>query len=301
MIAFWPSADPGEERPDHRGEDRDAAERERVEPEILLPEADPEEHHRDGGDGVRLEEVGGHARAVADVVADVVRDDGRVARVVLGDAGLDLPDEVGADVGGLRVDAAAESREHGDERAAEGEPDEVVDRGLGAVADPVREDPVVAGDAQEAEPDDEESGDRAGAERDLERGLQSLARSLGRPDVRAHGDVHADEAGRRREHRADEEAERGAPAELVVEAEQEERHDRDDCDRRVLLAQVRRGAFLDRGRDLLHALVPGRLLQQPPRQVQPVQDRHGSAREREPDGVVNEEVHGPPVLPPVTK
>ena len=69
--------------------------------------------------------------AVADVVADVVRDHGRVARVVLGDARLDLADEVGADVGRLRVDAAAESREHRDERAAEREPDQVVDGGLG--------------------------------------------------------------------------------------------------------------------------------------------------------------------------
>jgi hypothetical protein len=47
--------------------------------------------------------------AVADVVADVVGDHGRVARVVLGDPRLDLPDEVGADVGGLREDAAAEA------------------------------------------------------------------------------------------------------------------------------------------------------------------------------------------------
>ena len=35
-----------------------------------------EEHHRDQGDGVGLEEVGGHPRAVADVVAHVVRDHG---------------------------------------------------------------------------------------------------------------------------------------------------------------------------------------------------------------------------------
>ena len=44
---------------------------------------------------------------------------GRVARVVLGDAGLDLADEVGADVGGLRVDAAADTREERDRRRAE--------------------------------------------------------------------------------------------------------------------------------------------------------------------------------------
>ena len=59
--------------------------------------------------------------AVADVVADVVRDRGGVARVVLGDALLDLADEVGADVGRLREDAAADPHEHREQRAAEAE------------------------------------------------------------------------------------------------------------------------------------------------------------------------------------
>ena len=171
----------------------------------------------------------------------------------------------------------------------------------GRVPDPVGEHPVVAGDAEEAETDDEESRHRAGTERDLERRLQPLAGGLRRSDVRAHGHVHADEARGRGEEGADEEAERRAPAELVVEAEQEERHDRDDRDRRVLLAEVGGGALLYGAGDLLHPLVTGRLLQQPPGEVQPVQNRHGSACEREPDGVVYEEVHDPPVLPPVTK
>jgi hypothetical protein len=58
---------------------------------------------------------------VTDVVADVVGDGGRVARVVLGDAGLDLADEVGADVGGLGVDAAADAGEQRDRGGAEAE------------------------------------------------------------------------------------------------------------------------------------------------------------------------------------
>ena len=107
----------------------------------------------------------------------------------------------------------------------------------GRVAERPGQEPVVAGDAEQPEPDDEQAGDRAGAERDLERRLDALARRLGRAGVRAHGDVHADEAGGRGEEGADDEAERGSPAELVVEAEQQERHDRDDRDRRVLLAR----------------------------------------------------------------
>ena len=117
------------ERADDRRDDRDAAEHERVERDrrLLLEGQDAEQHHGDGGDRVGLEEVGGHAGAVADVVADVVGDHGRVARVVLGDARLDLADEVGADVGGLREDAAAQSGEDRDQRAAEAEADERVD------------------------------------------------------------------------------------------------------------------------------------------------------------------------------
>ena len=70
----------------------------------------PEQHHGDRRDGVGLEQVGCHAGAVADVVADVVRDHRGVPRVVLGDAGLDLAHQVGADVGRLGEDATAESR-----------------------------------------------------------------------------------------------------------------------------------------------------------------------------------------------
>ena len=91
---------------------------------IELNAGDAEDDRGDEGDLVALEQVGGHAGAVADVVADVVGDRRRVARVVLGDAGLDLADEVGADVGGLGEDAAADAQEQGEQRAAEAEPDE---------------------------------------------------------------------------------------------------------------------------------------------------------------------------------
>ena len=89
---------------------------------------------------------------------------GRVARVVLRDPRLDLAHEVGADVGRLREDAAAESGEDRDQRAAEAQADERVDRGLLAVAEDRRQQAVVAGDAEQREADDEQAGDRAAAE-----------------------------------------------------------------------------------------------------------------------------------------
>ena len=101
----------------------------------------------------------------------------------------------------------------------------------GVLLEPAGEDPVVAGDPEQAEADDEQAGHRAGAERDAERRGDTLAGRLRGADVRAHGDVHADEAGRGRENRPDQEADRGAPAELVVEADREERHDGHERDR----------------------------------------------------------------------
>ena len=197
-----------------------AAERKRIERKPARRELRSEEHHRDRGHGVGLEEVGRHPCAVADVVADVVRDHRRVPGIVLGNARLDLPDEVGADVGSLGVDAAAEPREDRDERPAEGQPDQVVDRRVLRVPEPAGESPVVARDAEQAEADDHHAGHRACAKRNVERRLEPLAGGLGGAHVRPHGDVHPDEPGCCGEHSADEEADRRPPPELVVEAEQ---------------------------------------------------------------------------------
>jgi hypothetical protein len=83
-----------------------------------------DQHHGGAnGDDIGFEQVGGHAGAVADIVANVIGDNGRVAWIVFGNAGFDLADKVGADVSGLGEDAAAETREDRDQRSAEGERD----------------------------------------------------------------------------------------------------------------------------------------------------------------------------------
>ena len=286
-------ADAREEGADDRRQDRDAAERQRVEPEAGVLVRDSEQHHGDRRDCVGLEEVGRHARAVADVVTDVVGDHGRVPRVVLGDAGLDLADEIGTDVGGLREDATAKPGEDGDQRATERQPEEVVDGGLRVVVERAREEPVVPGDAEETETDDEEPRHRPGPECDLECRGDALAGRLGGACIRAHGDVHADEAGRRREQCTDQEAERHAPTELGVEADHQDRHDRDEPDCRVLLPQVGGCAFLYGTRDLAHALVARRLLEQPVGQVEPEQHGSRGAHECERNCMITEKIHQP--------
>ena len=80
-----------------------------------------EHHGGDRGHHIGLEQVGRHAGAVADIVADIVGDGGRVARIVFGNAGFDLADHVAADIGTLGEDAAAETGEDRDQRGAEGQ------------------------------------------------------------------------------------------------------------------------------------------------------------------------------------
>ncbi len=125
-----------------------------------------EDHGADSFGGGGLEDVRATAGAVAHVIADQVGDDGGVAGVVFGDAGFDFADEVGADIGGLGVDAAAKLGEERDERGSEAEADELVDDGLGVVAAAVKEEQQA--DAEQGQRDDDKAGDSAAAQSSLE-------------------------------------------------------------------------------------------------------------------------------------
>jgi hypothetical protein len=178
MFVAWPvwraldvaRAAPDRVGPDDRGDERDAADDQRVHRHgaDLLERQHAEQHHGDGGDRVCLEQVRCHARAVADVVAHVVGDHRRVAGIVLRDARLDLADEVGSHVGGLREDAAAEAGEDGDQRAAEAEADQRVDR-VALVGARHDQDPVVAGHTEQRQARYQKAGDGPALERHLER------------------------------------------------------------------------------------------------------------------------------------
>ena len=63
-----------------------------------------------------------------------------VAWVVFRDPRLDLADEIRADVRGLGEDTASQTGEDGDQRTAEREPDEVIDRRVGGVVEDAGED-----------------------------------------------------------------------------------------------------------------------------------------------------------------
>ena len=147
---------------------------------------DTESYRGDDSADVAFKEVSAHAGDVADVIADVIGDDGGVARVVLGDAGLDLAAEAGTDVGCLGIDAAADAREERDGGSAEGEAEENV---IAAGED------VDKAASEKAETDDAHAHDRAAGESDGEGAVHAVLKGGVRgADIGLGGDAHAEEA-----------------------------------------------------------------------------------------------------------
>ena len=197
-------AEAHEERRRDRGRDADRADGEGQFHHDELGRAGEEngsQHHgRHHRHRIGLEKVGGHAGAVAHIVAHVVGDDAGVAGIVLGNAGLDLADQIGAHVGALGEDAAAETGENGDQRSAEAERHQ----GLEQMAHPfdaacighAAQDHVVNGHPQQGQPDDQHAGHGAGLEREPEGSIKAAgAGRLGGAHVGPDRDVHADVAG----------------------------------------------------------------------------------------------------------
>ena len=81
--------------------------------------ANAQDHGADVLGSSRLKEVGAAAGAVANVVAHEVGDHAGVARVILWDSLLNFTNEVGANIGSLGVDTAAELGEERNKRSAE--------------------------------------------------------------------------------------------------------------------------------------------------------------------------------------
>ncbi len=268
------------------------------------PHGDAQDHGADVLGGRRLEEVGATTGAIADVVADKVRHDRRVARVILGDACLDLADKVGTDVGRLGVDPAAELGEERHEAGAEAEADDQERSLLG-----MREAAEGGEDAEhpeEGEGHDQEARDGAAAHRDLHRSHQAVLRGRGGPQVGLDADVHADDAGGHRARSADQEGNAGADAELETEdvgvgnlatlhegddgADDDRSAEGEQADGPILATDEGDRALIDRAGDVTHRVGAGIGSQDVPREVEGEGDR-GKAGERDhpQDGL---ELHG---------
>ena len=210
------------ERGNDGGDDADRGNDEGIERTCALEQRalrrDAERQRGDERAHVGFKEVRAHAGDVAHVVADVVGNDGGVAGVVLGYAGLDLADEVSADVCCLGVNAAADAREQRDGRSAQGEAEQNV---------------VIAGDyvykaaSEKTQTDHAHTHDRAAGERDGQSAVHAvLHRGVRGAHVRARRDLHAEKPGEDRERRAQQEAHRRA--DVDEQRDQRKQHDNEN-------------------------------------------------------------------------
>ena len=112
---------------------------------------------------IGFKQISGHAGAIADIVADIVGDGRGIARIVLGNPGFDLADEIGANIGTLGENAAAKTSEDRDERGAEAQRDERVDRlaALRCMTERPSENIKIYRDAKQSEASDQKPGDGA--------------------------------------------------------------------------------------------------------------------------------------------
>ena len=242
----------GDEDTEHGGQGTDRGNDQREDEAVVTEGLDAEDQRGDQRDGVRLEEVGGHAGAVTNVVADVVGDRRGVARVVLGDVVLDLADEVSTDVGGLGEDAAADSHEHGEQRSTEAEALEHM-RGF------VLEDQDHEARAEQTQTHGRHTDEGAGAEADGHGRVAALGLG-GRGDAQVglHGQRHAEVTDRCGEARTHQEEQRASDAHRHVIGRQRqqdhERHRGKDAQRPELTGEVGVGPLLHRMRDVLHVV-----------------------------------------------
>ena len=243
--------------PGDGGDDASRADRERVEhgglQHRLAGEENRGEHH--GGDdrhNIGFEQIGGHAGAIADIVAHIIGDRRRIAGIILGNPGFDLADEIGADISPLGENAATKTGEDRDERGTETERDQRVDR-LAAVrrmAERSGENVKIHGDAKQGEARDQKPGNRARLEGEVEPGGERLRRGLRGADIGAHRDIHADEPGRARQHRANQKSGGEGPGDQEPKGREDD--ETDGGDGYILAFQIGLRPFGDRPRDLLH-------------------------------------------------
>ena len=207
-----------------------------------------EGQRRDQRTHIALEEVSAHAGHVAYVIANVIRDDGGIAGVVLRDAGFHLADQVGADVSGLGIDTAADTGKQRDGGGAERETEKNI---------------IVAGQnvdqaaAEKTEADHAHAHDRTAREGDGERLIHARFHGgVGRADIGPGGDLHPEEPGQDGTESAEQEAERGSP--VNKEADQNKQNRDKNRENSVFGHEKRVRAFRDRGSDLLHPGSPRR-------------------------------------------
>ena len=204
-----------------------------------------EGHCGDDSTDIALKQVSTHTGDIADIVADIVSDNSGVTRVILGDACLDLTDEVSTDIGCLGVDTAADTGKQSDRGSTEREAEEDIQ---------IVENQVQNACAEKAEADNAHTHDRAAGEGNRQSLVHAaFTGSVCGADICLGGDIHADVAGENGECCAAQEANSGDPA-VKAEAYCDEQNSNKDSKDPILGKEESASAITDCGGYFLHAV-----------------------------------------------
>ena len=205
----------------------------------------------------RFENVRPTARAIADIVADKVRNYRRVARIVFGNACLDLADQVRAHIRGFGIDAAAQLREERYQRRAESETHQLVGNLLRIMHSAKCKKQQAHADQRQSH--NHETRHRSAAQGDLERVAHARASRCRCPDIRADRNPHARLTSQRRTCRANQKADdylvrirSSERREAVSDIKNHGQRNRDHRDRAVLPLHEGFGALPDGVGNALH-------------------------------------------------
>ena len=192
-------------------------------------EGGPQDHGADVFRSGGFEDVRAAAGAVAHVVAHQVGNDGGVAGIVFRNAGFDFAHQVGAHVGSLGIDAAAQLGEERDQRRAKAKAHQLIGNVLRILQSAEEEEE--GAHAEQGEADHHHAGDGSPTQGDLQGLAQAGTGSAGGADIGADGDKHAGVAGKTGTDGADQEADddfarqrRGKVGKLVAHKEGNGQH-----------------------------------------------------------------------------
>ena len=195
-------------------------------------------HRGDHGIAVRFEKVGPHAGHVAHVVAHIVGDDPRIARVVLGNTRFDFADQIRANVSRFGENSAADTIKDGDQRSSHREAVDHVHILLrGAEEDEKGAHPEQA-HRSHGKPHDRSSEEGRGQGRPG----AFVVRGQSGADVHMGRRIHPDVAGHRGGRRA---AEEGQCLPRVLQGEQSADHHGERADEQKFTAHENHGAVVD--------------------------------------------------------
>ena len=222
--------------------------------------ADAPSHGGEDGAAVALVQVCAHTGYVAHIVAHIIGNGGRIARVILRDVLLHLAHNIGPYVRGLGVDTAAHAGKqclrrgtHAEGEHGGGDNHQVLR--LRRVIEKLEHAPP-DGNVQQAQAHHGEAHDGAAAEGNLEAGIEAAHGGIGRTGTGIRGGFHAHETGQAAEETAGEERERN-PGVLHAESirqhgEERGQDNKNNNNNLVLLFEVRHGALSHILCDFLH-------------------------------------------------